>query len=275
MLNLHAKQQQEKTKNCIVKLTKVISTLREEHLYTKKIKLKFLFNIGKHIAYLAPSAAGSSYRNYKGYNSFVLMAICDAHNRYIYIDIGANGIMGDASIWNQSKVRHMLESNEIKLPRACKLPGSELVAPFLLLGDDAFALSTYLMKPYSHRGLSLEEIEYNYLLSRNRRLIECTFGQTTAKFQVISKPIILEADKAIKVVIAIISLHNWLKTDNINSKNTSYGKHNYSENINSGLGGLNRRYGGRNSRQAEEIRSKFKEYIQEKGLESIISGCEG
>ncbi|KAG8298077.1 hypothetical protein J6590_108295 [Homalodisca vitripennis] len=81
----------------------------------------------------------------------------------------------------------------------------------VLVGDDIFPLGSNLLKPYSHRNLSLHERIFNYRLSRARRVVENAFGILAARFRVFSKPIHLDVETAEYVIKACCSIHNWLR----------------------------------------------------------------
>ena len=59
---------------------------------------------GKHIAIDCPKNGGSNYFNYKGFNSMVLMAICDSKYCFTFVDIGGYGRNNDAAIFSQSEL---------------------------------------------------------------------------------------------------------------------------------------------------------------------------
>ena len=60
---------------------------------------------GKHIIMNSPKNTGSIYYNYKGSFSIVLLALSDANNRFIYVDIGAYGRCSDGGIFSNSSLK--------------------------------------------------------------------------------------------------------------------------------------------------------------------------
>lgn len=71
---------------------------------------------GKHIIIHCPRNSGSFYYNYESSYSFVLMAVCDAQYRFIYIDVGGYGSQNDASIFNACTFGRRLDENQLDLP---------------------------------------------------------------------------------------------------------------------------------------------------------------
>lgn len=62
---------------------------------------------GKHIAIRCPRNAGTEYYNYKGFHSVILMALVDAEYKFSLVEVGSNGSVGDAQVFNRSELRHV------------------------------------------------------------------------------------------------------------------------------------------------------------------------
>lgn len=131
---------------------------------------------GKHIAMKKPSNAGSLYYNYKGFHSIVLLAAVDACYKFLYVDVGAEGGASDGGTWKNCTLHNALEQRRAGVPEPRALPNDDKPIPYHFVADDAFAMKTFLLKPFSHRSQSRREIIYSYRLSRARRVVENTFG---------------------------------------------------------------------------------------------------
>jgi len=71
-------------------------------------------------------------------------------------NVGANGQASDASIWKTWDMELALSSdaNLLNLCSPKHLPGRSQKVPFVLTGDDAFSLTTFLMKPLPQTRLT-------------------------------------------------------------------------------------------------------------------------
>lgn len=169
---------------------------------------------GKHVVINPPPKTGSFYFNYKGTHSIILMAVVDAKYKFLYVDVGINGRVSDSSVWNQCSLQRILENSTASIPQAEALPHSERVCPFVFIGDDAFPLKSYMMKPYPFRNQTKQQRIYSYRLSRARRVVENAFGILANRFRVFLAPINLEPAKVETIVLAAVALHNFLISEN-------------------------------------------------------------
>ncbi|KAJ8966435.1 hypothetical protein NQ314_003533 [Rhamnusium bicolor] len=162
---------------------------------------------------LAPPKSDSKYYNYKGQHSIVLMAICDADYCFTLVDIGASGRHSDGGIFKNSIMGQMLEEKTLLLtePSALNIVGPTLL--YVFVGDEAFQLSTYMLRPFppSRENLTREKRVFNYRLSRARRVIEYVFGILVAKWCIFRKPIYASLETTEKIIQAAVVLHNFLR----------------------------------------------------------------
>jgi hypothetical protein len=162
---------------------------------------------GKHIAIKAPPQSGSVFYNYKGFFSIILLGLVDADYKFIWVDVGANGSTSDCAVFNQSELKDAVEAGALGIPDAEPLPGDDHDIPYFFVGDDAFALSTWMMNPFSARNFDNDERIFNYRLSRARRIVENAFGILAHRFQCLLTTLQMNPEAVQTLVMACIFLH--------------------------------------------------------------------
>ncbi|KAJ8966799.1 hypothetical protein NQ314_003295 [Rhamnusium bicolor] len=127
---------------------------------------------GKHIIIEAPPKNGSKYYNYKNSHSIALLAVADS------------------DLW--------LEKKDLTLPDSSPLVYSQFIFPYVFVGDEAFALSNYMMRPYP------------------RSIIESAFGILSGRWRIFRRPINASVSTTIKITQATICLHNFIMRHELN-----------------------------------------------------------
>ncbi|XP_039968172.1 protein ALP1-like [Bactrocera tryoni] len=203
---------------------------------------------GKHIVMKAPPRSGSTFYNYKGTNSIVLMAIADADYRFIYIDVGCNGRVSDGGVFGKSTFQKALDNNTLRLPLPQPLLNRDRDCPYLLVADDAFRMQKHILKPYPGKNLTAGQRIFNYRLSRARRVVE--------------NAIQLNEHKTTQITLACCALHNFLI-----KKNASYleglttDRNDQQDNSVPEQQGAEERPTTYITNEAKEIREEFEQYF--------------
>ena len=139
---------------------------------------------GKHVAIRRPKKSGTYFYNYKGFFSIVLTAVADANYKFLFVDIGANGSCADSGIFKLTNIYKAIIDGTAGLPGPQHLPNDDSDVPYFFIGDDAFGLRPWMMKPHPIRGLTKEKRIFNYRLSRARRVVENAFGILAQRFTI-------------------------------------------------------------------------------------------
>lgn len=179
---------------------------------------------GKHIRIRCPQNSGSLYYNYKDFFSIVLLAMVDANYKFVIVDIGSYGKEGDSSIFLKSDIGQRILNGSFGFPEESFLPGSNIVVPHVIVGDEAFRLHTHIMKPYSKKS-SIEEVSkktFNYRLSRARRVTENAFGLLNQVFRVFYQPINVQTTTCDNLIWVSCCLHNMLRDGYLEKNNKPF-----------------------------------------------------
>ncbi|XP_040072845.1 putative nuclease HARBI1 [Ixodes scapularis] len=143
--------------------------------------------------------------------SVILLALVDHRYLYRYVNVGFPGKCHDANVYGRSPLARLLESYQAAVPRV--MGGTEI--PPLVLCDQAFSLTQNLMKPFRHSlNYPQGKRDYNYALSKARRVVENTFGRLKARFRILPKRMEQRMENVNAVVRACCILHNVCETLN-------------------------------------------------------------
>ncbi|PNF19561.1 hypothetical protein B7P43_G18008 [Cryptotermes secundus] len=110
---------------------------------------------GKHIIIIRLYRSGSLFFNYKHYFSILLLALADSNYQFVCVDVGSYGKDSDCSIFKNSSLWTAL------VPKREQFCGVTSAVPYVIVGDEAFVLTNFLLTPYAGNDLSKKKV-FNY-----------------------------------------------------------------------------------------------------------------
>jgi len=148
----------------------------------------------------------------------------DANYKFVAIDVGSFGKERDSEIFLKSNMGQQVLNGSYGFPEPSKLPGSDKIVPYVIVGDEAFRLHKHIMKPYARKSAreNHSETVFNYRLSRARRVTENAFGLLSQTFRIFYQPINLETTTVDDLVWVCCCLHNMLREGYLETKKQSF-----------------------------------------------------
>lgn len=183
----------------------------------------------------------------------------DANYKFIYIDCGGNGRISDGGIYKNSSLYTAINvNNTLNIPAPKPLTNRRKNIPYCIIGDDAFALSPTLMKPYPRStNLSVKQQVFNYRLCRARRVVENAFGILCSRFRIFTRPLNTNLKTTESIITCCCALHNFLRPEVI--------VHLENRTMPDILPNISHEGGNFSSNLARQIREEFADYFVDEG----------
>ncbi|KAL2089152.1 hypothetical protein ACEWY4_016051 [Coilia grayii] len=162
---------------------------------------------GSHIPIIAPEDYASDYFNRKGWHSIVLQGVVNGKGQFWDVCVGFPGSVHDARVLKQSELWKRLGDGQILNMQKQNIAGHEI--GHFLIGDPAYPLQTWLMKPFSDTGrLTQEQQRFNYKISSARSVVETAFGRLKGRWRCLMKRNDCKLEMVKKMVLTCCVLHN-------------------------------------------------------------------
>lgn len=169
---------------------------------------------GTHIPILTPATESKAdYFNRKQKHSVNTQAVIGSNLEFISVATGYPGSLHDARVLRNTEIFYRCENGEF-LATPKDVIEQVTVRP-LIIGDSAYPLSEWLIKPYRHAGdLTQAQRYFNRRLSGSRSIVERGFGLLKARWRCLLKRLDNEIENVSDVIISCFILHNICQISN-------------------------------------------------------------
>ena len=210
---------------------------------------------GSHIPIVKPKDSASDYYNRKNYYSVLMQGLVDFRGQFMDVCIGWPGKVHDARVFSNSSIYKKAVKGKLFPPWTRKISNVEI--PLMILGDPAYPLLPWLMKPYIENAHSTAKEKYcNYRQSRARMVVENAFGRLKGRWRCLLKRLDFDLKNVPAIIASCVVLHNFCEKfgdnfrDDWESENTTQDQTPSTANNNTTA-----------STQASKIRDAIKDYL--------------
>jgi hypothetical protein len=149
-----------------------------------------------------PAVDGRAYFDRKKNYSIAMQGVVDSAGIFLDIDIGWPGSVNDARIWRNSKYLEFM--TEFLADMHAQYPTDR----WIVLGDAAYPLSTWLMKPYPVEN-EQERVTFNIALAKARVAVEQAFGRLKQRWRRLKLLDAASVESGVLWIHACTVLHNF------------------------------------------------------------------
>jgi hypothetical protein len=156
-----------------------------------------------------------SYYSYKGNISSLLLAVCDADLRLLYVSAGAPACVGDAGLYSRSRLKANVDDGLMRIfdvPLQFEDDSAHRIRPYLV-GDAAFPLSEHMMKVIEPPpAAGSPAAAFNTRALNCRRSIENLFAVLKGRWVFLKRNHFWNSvEFTSKAILVCCALHNYLE----------------------------------------------------------------
>ena len=146
------------------------------------------------------------YFTFKSFYSLVLLALVDARYHFIWASIGAPGYTHDSTYFELTNLCRRISEGDVIPKESCVLNNVNI--PPIVLGDGAFPLKTWMMKPYGDAVPTPRKRYFNCRGSRGRLFAEGAFIHLKSRSSVLHRKCESNKNTFKAMSFACVVLHN-------------------------------------------------------------------
>ena len=135
--------------------------------------------VGIHIKIISPRDSPVDYFSRNQQHDFIIQASADGKGLFLDFAAGCPGSLHDTRVYRNSSLYQRASNGDI-LKEAVERIGITDIRPYLV-GDSAYSITPWLMKPYPEATRDPGQITFNKELSSARVAIECAFGRLKSR----------------------------------------------------------------------------------------------